>query len=464
VSAIRARPILAAAEMRAAEAAAIAAGIPEETLMERAGAAAAEAILRYAGTIPALVLCGPGNNGGDGYVIARLLAGRGSAVRVAAAGEPATPVAKAARAQWLGPVEMLGEAAPAPLLIDALFGTGLTRPLSANLAGSLARLAGEARVRVAVDLPSGATTDDGALLSPAPRYDLTVTFQTRKPSHFLQPAARHMGRIVTCDIGVGAESRLHEIARPRLAAPGPDDHKYTRGYVLVFGGAMPGANALVSAAAARAGAGYVRVSLREALGGVPLAVVQGGEDRSALDDARIGAVAAGPGFGRSAEMAGYLNEVICSNLPAVLDADALTLVAEIGLERLAQARHLPVLTPHEGEFVRLFGTRQGSKVERAREAARRANAVILYKGADTVVAHPDGRAAIAGAASHWLASAGTGDVLTGTVAAMRAKGMEAFDAACSGVWLHSRAGELAGPGLIADDLLLHLPHALAECA
>jgi hydroxyethylthiazole kinase-like uncharacterized protein yjeF len=464
VSAIHARPILTAAEMRAAEAAAIAAGTAEETLMERAGAAAAEAILRYSGTMPALVLCGPGNNGGDGYVIARRLADRGSAVRVAAAGEPATPVAKAARARWLGPVEEVGEAKPARLMIDALFGTGLARPLSADLAGHLARLAGEARVRVAIDLPSGATTDDGAMLSPAPRYDLTITFQTRKPSHFLQPAARHMGRIVTCGIGVEAESRLHEIARPRLAAPGPDDHKYTRGYVLVFGGTMPGASALVSAAAARAGAGYVRVSLRDALSGVPHAVVQGGEDRWALSDARIGAVATGPGFGLSDEMAGYLNEVIRSNAPAVLDADALTLIADSGVEWLERAGHLPVLTPHEGEFVRLFGTLQGSKVERAREAARRANAVILYKGADTVVAHPDGRAAIAGAASHWLASAGTGDVLTGIVAAMRAKGMEAFEAACSAVWLHRRAGVLAGAGLIADDLLLHLPQALAECA
>jgi hydroxyethylthiazole kinase-like uncharacterized protein yjeF len=464
VSAIHARPILTAAEMRAAEAAAIAAGTAEETLMERAGAAAAEAILRYAGTMPALVLCGPGNNGGDGYVIARLLAERGNAVRVAAAGEPATPAARAARRRWPGAVEGLGEAKPAARLIDARFGTGLARPLSADFAGHLARLAGEARVRVAVDLPSGATTDDGAMLSPAPRYDLTVTFQTPKPSHLLQPAARHIGRLVTCDIGVVAQSRLCEIARPRLPAPGPDDHKYTRGYVLVFGGTMPGANALVSAAAVRAGAGYVRVSLREGLSGVPHAVVQGGEDRSALDDARIGAVAAGPGFGRSDEMAGYLNDVICSDFPAVLDADVLTLIADTGLDWLKRARHLPVLTPHEGEFVRLFGMLQGSKVERAREAARRANAVIVYKGADTVVAHPDGRAAIAGAASHWLASAGTGDVLTGIVAAMRAKGLEAFDAACSGVWLHRRAGELAGPGLIADDLLLHLPHAVAECA
>ncbi|HEV2864874.1 MAG TPA: NAD(P)H-hydrate epimerase, partial [Allosphingosinicella sp.] len=253
------RIILTAEEMRAAEAAVVAAGTSVESLMERAGEAAAEAIWRFAGPMPALVLCGPGNNGGDGYVIARELARRGASVRVAAMAEPGSPAAKAARASWSGPVASLAEAGAAPLVIDALFGTGLTRPLEAGAAAALASAAAQAAVRVAVDLPSGAATDNGALLSAVPDYDLTVTFQTLKPSHLLQPAARDMGRLVVADIGIAAESRLTEIGRPCLRAPGAADHKYSRGYVAVLAGEMPGAAALTAAAALRAGAGYVRL-------------------------------------------------------------------------------------------------------------------------------------------------------------------------------------------------------------
>jgi len=243
------RPILTAAEMRAAEASAIASGAAVEALMERAGKAAAEAIWRYAGPLPVLVLCGPGNNGGDGYVVARELAARGMVVRVAALAEPKTEAAIAARASWNGPVEPLETAGPAALLVDALFGTGLVRPLDPLTARRLAELAGPAAVRAAIDLPSGVATDDGAILSAVPDFDLTVTFQTLKPAHLLQPAARHMGRVVVADIGIAAASRLVEIARPRRAIPGPDDHKYTRGLVTLIAGDMPGASALAASAA-----------------------------------------------------------------------------------------------------------------------------------------------------------------------------------------------------------------------
>ena len=256
---VRPRPILTADEMRAAEAAAIAAGTPVGTLMERAGAAAADEIWAYAGPVPALVLCGPGNNGGDGYVVARLLRERGMEVRVAASAEPRSDAARIAHERWTGAVEPIDRVAPAPLLIDALFGTGLGRPLDERLVERLCGLAAQATIRAAVDLPSGAATDDGALLSRVPDFDLTVTFQTLKPSHLLQPAARHMGRIVIADIGIAAASRLHVIDRPSLRAPGPEDHKYSRGYVAVVAGEMPGASALTAAAAARAGAGYVRL-------------------------------------------------------------------------------------------------------------------------------------------------------------------------------------------------------------
>lgn len=455
------RPILTAGEMRAAEEAAISAGTDVETLMERAGAGAAEAIRRFAGPLPALVLCGPGNNGGDGYVVARRLRERGIDVRVAALAEPKSDAARAARAAWDGPVASLAEAEPRPLLVDALFGTGLTRALDAAVAKRLADLAEAARVKIAIDLPSGVATDDGAILSPVPDFDLTATFATLKPSHLLQPAARHMGQLAIADIGIQAESRLVGIARPHLPAPGPDDHKYTRGFVAVVAGEMPGACALAASAAARAGAGYVRIFGGGHVAGVPLAVVQGGEGK--LDDPRIGAIVLGPGLGLSDAAAQRLDEALAAAAPTVIDADALTLLARGGTDRLHTAKATPILTPHAGEFARLFPKARRSKVEQARAAADETGAVIVYKGPDTVVAGPDGRAAIAPPPAAWLSTAGTGDVLSGIVAAMRARGLDAFDAACAAVWLHSRAAERAGPALIADDLLAPLPNLVAEC-
>lgn len=453
------RSVLTAAEIRAAEAAAIAAGTPAGLLMERAGAAAAEAIWRFAGPLPALVLCGPGNNGGDGYVIARRLAERGTPVRVAASAEPASPDAQAARAAWGGPVENLADAAPGPVLVDALFGTGLARPLDEALGRRLRDLASNARASVAVDLPSGISTDDGAILSPVPDYDLTVTFATLKPSHLLQPAASHMGRLVVADIGLSVESRLELIDRPALRRPAPDDHKYSRGCLLIVGGSMPGAAALAASAAVRAGAGYV--ALVGEGGTVPNCVVRkpAAALGESLDDRRVNAVLVGPGLGRDREAWERLCRVMSSPHPVVLDGDALWLIATMGSpwERSAAT----VSTPHAGEFRAAYGD-EGGKVEAARSAARRTGHTIVYKGLDTVVATRDGRAAISRPGSAWLASAGTGDVLAGIVAAQLAAGQAPFEAACAGVWLHGRAAELAGPGLVADDLPGQIA-AVAEC-
>jgi hydroxyethylthiazole kinase-like uncharacterized protein yjeF len=454
------RPVLTAAQMRAAEAAALAAGTSVEALMERAGTAAAEAIWRHAGSLPALVLCGPGNNGGDGYVIARRLAERGIPVRIAALAAPAGAAAAAAREAWTGPVESLGEAAPAPLLVDALFGTGLSRPLDGEIVRHLQRLAGGARLRVAVDLPSGAATDDGALLSAVPDFDLTITFATLKPSHLLQPAARHMGRLVVADIGVAADSRLVAIDRPGLRPPGPDDHKYTRGYVLVVGGAMPGAAALAAGAAARAGAGYV--ALVGEGGTVPNAIVRRPLEalNEMLADGRVNSVLVGPGLGRDSAARESLERVLASPHPVVLDGDALWLLADRGGPPRREAAILA--TPHQGEFRILYGD-LGSKLEAARSAAARTGHTIVYKGPDTVIATPEGAAALSRPGPGWLAGAGTGDVLAGIVAAQWATGLSPFEAACAAVWLHGRAAELAGPGLVADDLIAHLPTALASC-
>jgi hydroxyethylthiazole kinase-like uncharacterized protein yjeF len=425
------RPIMTAAEMRAAEQRAIEAGASFETLMERAGAAAAEAAWRYAGPLRTLILCGPGHNGGDGQVVARLLRERGMEVETAT-------------------LDDLSEAKPAPLLIDALFGTGLNRGLDEPVFQRLLELAEAARVKVALDLPSGVSTDDGAILSTVPDYDLTITFAAPKPAHFLQPAARHMGRVVVADIGVPVDSELHLIGRPQPILPGPDDHKYSRGYVAVIAGEMPGAAALTASAAARSGAGYVRLVGGVRLAGLSHAIVQGeGDGKEVLRDPRIGAIAVGPGLGRGAQARALLEELLALDCPLVFDADALWLLEK---PRLA-TKHMSIVTPHAGEFVRFFGTLEGSKIDQARQAARSSGAVVLYKGADTVIAAPDGRAAIAPPAPPWLASAGTGDVLTGIVAAMRAQGRDAFEAACAAAWLHGRAAERAGSGLIADDLL-----------
>lgn len=448
------RPILTAEQMRAAERDAIQGGIAVEQLMERAGQALAEAAYRFAGPLPTLVVCGPGNNGGDGYVAARHLAKRGVQVRVAALAEPTSPAAQWARAQWAGEVESLSEStSPAPLLILALFGTGLSRSLEQSVIEQTSRLAGAAAIRVACDLPSGMASDDGALLSDVPRYDLTVTFGALKPSHLLDPGMHSCGRVVLADIGVDASTSWHEIAPPVLPPVEPAMHKYTRGLVHALAGKMPGAIALAAKAAAHAGAGYVRVSTSRAIEGLPSAIVQ--LDTAEVNDERIGCLLVGPGMG---DLPQVLTLALTSHAPKVIDADAIT---HLGNPERLQGQDA-IITPHEGEFRRLFGDLPGSKPERALEAARRSGAVVVYKGPDTLVASPDGRVAFRAPAPAWLASAGTGDVLSGVIAALRARGMPAFDAACAGVWIHGRAAQLAGPGMIADDLANAIPRVIAD--
>ncbi|RED15428.1 NAD(P)H-hydrate dehydratase [Parasphingopyxis lamellibrachiae] len=461
------RPILTAEEMVAAEGAAMADGVSVEELMERAGRAVADIAWRIAGKSEALILCGPGNNGGDGYVVARLLADRGCKVRVAALAEPRTDVAKAACERWGGPVEPVADAKSAPLLIDALFGTGLMRPLGDTLAKTLAEHVGKARYSIAVDLPSGIETDSGALLSAVPHFDVTVGLGALKPAHLLQPSARYLGRVILGEIGVEASSSLVELGRPGITAPTPGDHKYSRGFVLVAKGAMAGAACLCAGAAMRAGAGYVMLAGPDH-GAGPLALVHrpASDPRALADllaDERVNVAAIGPGLGLNEEADARLDEILTSGRRLVLDADALTLMVRRGAECLNALETPPILTPHHGEFVRLFGGGAGNKVERARDAASRSGSVVVYKGSDTVIAAPDGRAAIAPPAPTWLASAGTGDVLTGIVAARYATSGDAFTAACEAVWLHGEAARRAGPFLIADDLVGALPGTLAAC-
>ena len=432
------RAILTAAAMRAAEQAASDGGTSVEELMERAGAALAEAVYRYAGPQSVLILCGPGNNGGDGLVAARHLAARGVEARVAVLGRK--------DGEPLGP-----DTRPAPILVDALFGTGLKRGLDASVVQQLSRLHDAARMTVACDLPSGVDSDSGAELSAVPDFDMTVAFGALKSAHRLAPAMGKCGRVVLADIGVAASSDWHEIGRPELPPLNPAGHKYGRGLVHALAGTMPGAIALAATAAARTGPGYVRVSTGAPIAGLPSAVVQ--VDTAEVNDPRIGCLLVGPGMGDVPQL---LTLALTSRAPKVIDADGITLLGDPERLRGQDA----IITPHSGEFETLFGGIEGSKAERALEASRRSGAVVVYKGPDTLVASPDGRLGFAPPAPAWLASAGTGDVLAGMIAALRARGMAPFEAACAWVWLHGRAAEAAGPQMIADDLAAAIPAVL----
>jgi NAD(P)H-hydrate epimerase len=491
--------LLTSAEMRAAEGRVIALGTPGLTLMERAGAAtarAAERLVSEGGRV--LVLCGPGNNGGDGYVVARDLAASGFEVAVAALATPraGTDAARAA-ATWTGPVlsAASGDPAQADLFVDALFGTGLARDLDGAAADLVARVNAAGKPVLAVDIPSGIDADTGAVRGAAIRADATVTFAARKPGHLLYPGRALCGLVEVADIGIPAElvaasgsglatndPALWSSALPRLR---PDGHKYDRGHALVLSGGPghTGAARLAARGALRAGAGLVSVvTPSEALAmnaarltAIMLRVCDKAEDLAELlTDQRFNAIALGPALGVSAATRDWVRTALAADRGTVLDADALTsfagephaLAALVGAGRACPV----VITPHEGEFARLFSgddpglatIGQGSKLERARAASRFMRAVTILKGADTVIAAPDGRAAINANGSPYLGTAGSGDVLGGIVAGLLAQGMPGFEAACAAVWMHAEAGGRFGPGLIAEDIPELLPGVLRE--
>lgn len=449
------KPVLDVAATRAAEAALFASGTDPLDLMEAAGAAAARAILAFAAPRDVVVACGPGNNGGDGYVVARHLAAAGVAVRVATVGAPATASAKAMAMQWRGPVTSIDEAAPATLLVDAVFGIG-SRPLGSALAAALDRLASGARCVVAIDVPSGLDADNGS--GSGIVADLTIAFGGLKPAHLI--AAARCGRVALADLGFDlGDARLFATVRPPSLEPASDSHKYARGAVLLLGGreGQGGASRLAAHAAARiAGLAMIACPARavaENAGRLDAVMLGAADDGMAvtalLARHRFASIAAGPGLGDDRPR---LDGVLMSGLPVVLDADVFTLFAGNPGGLAAALTGPAVLTPHEGEFERLFGSRPGTRLDRARAAAVAVGAVVLLKGEATILAAPDGRAAINAHATPWLATAGSGDVLTGIIAGLLARGYDAFDAACAGAWLHGDAGRRAGPGLTADEL------------
>ena len=463
---MRPQPILTAARMRAAEAAHFAGGADSFAVMTRA----ADAVARQAATMcqpgsRVLVLAGPGNNGGDGHVAARLLAERGHAVQVQQLGEPSTADAQRAAAEWAGAA---GPADPAQfdLIVDALFGIGLARPLD----GAAAALVGAANASgvpiLAVDIASGVDADSGVVPGPAIRASRTVTFHAPKPGHLLLPGRLHAGQLTVADIGLPATDSDLFLNAPGLWAlpvPGPGKHKYARGAVLVWSGPalMTGASRLAATAALRIGAGAVTLAgdpgalaVQAAhVTAVMLAEADAQGFSRLLAGGRIRAVCVGPGAGPQARC--VAGAALQSGVPTVLDADALTAFAGEAehLARLVRRHGRPViLTPHDGEFARLFPDVSGDRLARARAAAVRTGAVVVLKGADGVIAHPDGRAAINANAPPWLATAGSGDVLAGFATGLLAQGMDGFGAAAAACWVHGDAGARLGAGLIAEDL------------
>ena len=465
---IEGQPILTAAQMRAAEERAIAAGSSVEQLMERAGAGVAEVVRRLAMGAPVLVLCGPGNNGGDGYVAARVLKANGIDVHVSALTDPKTDAAIAARSRWNGPVTAPADAHPAPVLVDALFGTGTTRPVEAALSDQVEMLRQSARMAIAVDLPSGFATDTndsaGAAIG---KVDLTLALGAVKPVHVLAGTAERCGHVRLIDIGIdiGNPSGLSVIGHPWFDAPSSGSNKYNRGMVAIIGGTMPGAAALAAEAAMRAGGGYALLLAETPPPQMPHAVVHKSWSRDQLHDDRIGALLIGPGLGRDDAARDKLDAAIASGHTLVIDGDALHLIGE----RTFHDRDLPVvLTPHAGEFAAMFGKPAGSKIDATRDAARRSGAVVVFKGPDTVIADPDGTAVVAPNGSPWLSTAGTGDVLAGAIAASATSARHQWAAspgpvtdlmrtrADSAVWLHAEAARRLGGAFIADDLVREL--------
>lgn len=481
-------------EMGRADRQTIEGGVPGIVLMERAGQAVARTASDqvFAGA-RVLVLCGPGNNGGDGFIAARCLDMSGYSVSLYLLKPPETLKGDALEAfermhsDMRGAISYLSsgdrisdgfleDLRSADLVIDALFGAGLDRPLSGSVLDLVGRINQSGVPVVAVDLPSGLSGATGEVLGDAIKSRATVTFFRKKPGHLLFPGKTLCGPTAVADIGIDPET-LKDIG-PKTFENGPGlwldawpmpsagGHKYSRGHAVVFSGPMSatGAARLSACAALRAGAGLVTLaSPPDAmmvnachLTAVMLKKVGDGDAiRDFLADARLNALLVGPGFGVGAHTREVVAELLNAGRALVLDADALTSFAEDPgtlFNQTSKARLPVVLTPHEGEFSRLFPDITGDRLERARQAATLSDAIVVLKGPDTVIASPDGRAAINSNAPPWLATAGSGDVLAGIVTGLLAQGVPAFEAACQAVWLHGEAGSRAGAGLIAEDL------------
>jgi NAD(P)H-hydrate epimerase len=470
--------LLSVAQMYTADKAAMDGGVSGEALMEAAGAGVAQEVLQRFGPLPVAVLCGPGNNGGDGFVVARLLKAAGADVRLGLLGDAAALKGDAAAMaqRWDGGVAPLSERLldGAGLVVDAVFGAGLSKPVAGAARAVLAAAAARGLPSVAVDVPSGVQGDTGQVLGYALPAALTVTFFRPKPGHLLMPGRALCGPVRVVDIGIpaavlGADTWSNGPPLWLAAWPAPrqDGHKYARGHVVVAAGPFGrgGAARLAARGALRIGAGLVTVApprdaVPEHAGALDAVMLEAGFI-DAIEDARRNAVVIGPGNGVTGQTRANVLHALRAGKAAALDADALTVFAD-ARDLLFEALHPNcVLTPHEGEFARLFDV-DGGKLERARAAARSCDAVVLLKGPDTVIAAPDGRAIINDNAPPDLATAGAGDVLAGFIGGLLGQGVPAFEAAASAAWVHGAAAARFGPGLIAEDLPEMVPAVLKD--
>jgi len=458
--------ILTAEQMRAAEQALFDAGMSVSELMEVAAGGAAEWVRRIAAGRSVTVLCGPGNNGGDGYVIARRLKEAGSAVQVVAPLEPKTEAARAARKAWAGPVLTSGGAAQGEVFVDCLFGTGLARPLSGEHALLLRVLADRHAISIAVDLPSGIDSDTGALLTKGlPHFEVTLALGAWKFAHWSLPGRELMGAKRLVPIGIEPVADAAQLLnRPLINAPPSNSHKYVRGLAAIVAGAMPGASHLAAEAAMRAGAGYVKlVGVSDpATTSNPALVAETAPLDQALSDSRIASLLIGPGLGRDSEAQARLKHSMAIECPVVLDADALMILRADMLQGKASI----LATPHDGELEALcreFSVIAEGRLSKAKALARAAQFVVLAKGPDTYVAAPDGRVVVAPAAPSWLSTAGSGDVLAGIAVSRMATGRDPFEAASEAVWLHGEAARSLGPAFTPIELAQAVSKALERC-
>lgn len=483
--------LISVSQMYKADAAAIAAGVPGVTLMENAGQAIFDAIVARWSPCPVLVLCGPGNNGGDGFVVARLLKAAGWTVELALLGEVSRLTGDAAThaKRWQGPVLSFdpvmvdGKA----LIVDAIFGAGLSRPLdgrAAMMVRAVNRAVGQGAAEVvAVDVPSGISGDSGAELGDLSlSAGLTVTFFRPKIGHMLLPGRDAAGELVVADIGIpddvlpslkiACRRNVPELWQERFPCRTSSGHKYTSGHALVIGGSvMTGAARLAARAALRIGAGLVSIAAaREALqiyalssaSVITLANDSSDDLENLLRDPRKNAVLIGPGYGIGPQLRDSVLTILRRQRATVLDADALSVFAADPESLFKALGSNVVLTPHDGEFRQLFPDIEGDRLSRARAAAARSGAIVVLKGSDSVIAAPDGTAAINANAPVHLATAGSGDVLAGLITGLMAQAMPPFEAAAAAVWIHGETGSRLGAGLISEDLPEAVPQVLSS--
>ena len=479
--------VLTTAEMSKADAAAIASGIAGIQLMKAAGTSVAHEVIEEFKPCPVLILCGPGNNGGDGFITAQYLKKKGWPVRIACMVKRNALKGDSALAakNWDGEIETLNSSLSVHqtgLVIDAIFGTGFARTLAIELVILFEKIRSRKIPVVAVDVPTGLNATTGTAEPDTLKASLTVTFCRKKTGHLLLPGKLHCGKIIIADIGitdtiVTALNTTCLENHPTLwlknfPLPNDESHKYTRGHAVIYGGEKrTGAACLAAAAAQKIGAGLVTIT--SPIKTIPIystfrasIMVDECKDikdiKTILRDERKNAILIGPGAGVDKKLRQIVETALSFNKSGVLDADVFSVYKNNHKDLFSKLSPKYVLTPHEKEFERIFGIIKGNKLERALKAAKISNAIVLLKGSDTIIAAPDGASVINTNAPPVLATAGSGDVLSGLITGLITQGMPPFMATCAAVWLHGKTAQTYGIGLTAEDIISTLPQVLKD--